>query len=80
MSNEKEVAQTVQPQEPVKITLNDLLLSLRAIEVAQERGAYKLEEMQAVGAIGMKLRTFLQQNADEEKEESTEGDTEPKAE
>lgn len=80
MSNEKEVAQTEQPQEPVKITLNDLLLSLRAIEVAQERGAYKLEEMQAVGAIGMKLRTFLQQNADEEKEESTEGDTEPKAE
>lgn len=78
MSNKKEVSQTEQPQqEPVKITLNDLLLSLRAIEVAQERGAYKLEEMQAVGAIGMKLRTFLQQNA---AEESTEGDAESKAE
>jgi hypothetical protein len=79
MSNEKEQVQTEVEEKPVTITMNDLLTALRAIEVAQKRGAYEIEEMQTVGALGTKLRTFLRQNSEKENKEQPTQEQEAKA-
>ena len=57
--------------ELVTVSMNDLQMAYMSIEVAQKRGAYKVEEMQAVGAVATKIRTFLEQNTVKEDEGET---------
>jgi len=47
-------------EEVVDLTLNDLASIKSIIDVAQSRGAFKTNEMVAVGTIATKLEKFLE--------------------
>lgn len=64
-----------QTEEKVNISMQDIALAYRAIELAQSRGAFKLDEAATVGTLGTKMKTFLDQNAPKE-EDSEEKDSE----
>ena len=49
---------TTQPQDP-QITLKDLHGLKVCVEVACQRGAYRADEMQAIGTVYNNLATFL---------------------
>lgn len=49
---------TTQPTEP-QLTLKDLQGLKVCVEVACQRGAYRAEEMQAIGTVYTNLATFL---------------------
>ena len=67
-------------QKPVELTVQDLGVIRSVIDVASQRGAFKANEMEAVGKTYNKLDIFLQQvqkaeeeakaKAGEDKEES----------
>jgi len=48
-------------QEPVNITVADLQGLVNLIDVASSRGAFRGNELAAVGTLYAKLATFLQQ-------------------
>ena len=50
-----------QAQQPSpSLTLQDLVLVAQIIQLTSQRGAFKAEELEAVGALYNKLITFLQ--------------------
>ena len=55
-------------QKPVELTVQDLGVIRSVIDVASQRGAFKANEMEAVGKTYNKLDTFLQQVAKAEEE------------
>ena len=58
----------------VSLSLNDLKVCLQVIDICSQRGAFKPEEFQAIGALHQKLTVFLSQSAApaaESTEEST---------
>ena len=68
---EEEVAEMVEEQNPIaegantqeaapELTLNDLAALRSIIEVASQRGAFKANELEAVGKTFNKLNTFLE--------------------
>ena len=66
--------QTTAHQPAVSLSLNDLKVCLQVIDLCSQRGAFKPEEFQAIGALHQKLTTFLTQVAPVEtelKEESS---------
>lgn len=82
MSQEKTVADA-KPQEqtaaPVELTVQDLGVVRSIIDVASQRGAFKANELEAVGKTFNKLDTFLQQvqkaeEAAKAEKEAAEGD------
>lgn len=48
--------------EPVVLTLQDLILATQIIQVNSQRGAFRAEELTAVGNLYTKLIAFLQQS------------------
>lgn len=76
MSNETSAATAeAQPQmAPVELTVQDLGVIRSVIDVATQRGAFKANELEAVGKTYNKLDAFLQtiQKAEEDKAEETE--------
>ena len=60
---------------PVELTVQDLGVLRSIIDVASQRGAFKANEMEAVGKTFNKLDAFLQtvQKAEEEAKAKTEG-------
>ena len=55
------VEQPAQEQQPApSLTLQDLVLVAQIIQLTSQRGAFKAEELEAVGALYNKLITFLQ--------------------
>lgn len=75
MSEEK-TTQEAQPQEDPKITLEDIAVAQRIIQLASSRGAFKAEEMSSVGRVYDRISVFLQHNAPaEEKQEASEEET-----
>ena len=75
--------QTTAPQgeqKPVELTVQDLGVLRSIIDVASQRGAFKANEMEAVGKTYNKLDSFLQQvqKAEEEAKKADEGATEAK--
>lgn len=48
-----------QPQTQVDLTLNDLRGLKTCVEIACQRGAFKAEEMKAVGTVYEKISSFL---------------------
>jgi hypothetical protein len=48
------------PKEPVTLTLQDLVQVAQIIQITNQRGAYKAEEMAVVGGLYNKLVTFLE--------------------
>ena len=71
-----EAQQAAQPQAgaPVELTVQDLGVLRSIIDVASQRGAFKANEMEAVGKTYNKLDTFLQQvqKAEEEAKKANE--------
>jgi len=59
---------------PVELTVQDLGVLRSIIDVASQRGAFKANEMEAVGKTYNKLDTFLQQvqKAEEEAKKANE--------
>jgi hypothetical protein len=54
-------ADAQQPAEQApSLTLQDLILVAQVIQITSQRGAFKAEEMQNVGALYNKLIAFLQ--------------------
>ena len=49
-----------QTQQPVALTLQDLVLVAQIIQLTSQRGAFKAEELESVGGLYNKLITFLQ--------------------
>ncbi|MBR19670.1 MAG: hypothetical protein CMA64_05945 [Euryarchaeota archaeon] len=70
------------PQAPVELTVQDLGVIRSVIDVASQRGAFKANELEAVGKTYNKLDTFLQQvqKAEEEAKKANEGKEEAKGE
>ena len=64
MSKETPEAVATQPQaaaqSPIELTVQDLGVLRSIIDVASQRGAFKANEMEAVGKTFNKLDTFLQ--------------------
>ena len=60
---------------PVELTVQDLGVIRSIIDVASQRGAFKANEMEAVGKTFNKLDAFLQtvQKAEEETKKTKEG-------
>jgi hypothetical protein len=60
---------------PVELTVQDLGVLRSIIDVASQRGAFKANEMEAVGKTFNKLDAFLQtvQKAEEEAKKTNEG-------
>ena len=55
------VEQPAQEQQTApSLTLQDLVLVAQIIQLTSQRGAFKAEELEAVGALYNKLITFLQ--------------------
>lgn len=79
-----EAQPAAQPQAgaPVELTVQDLGVLRSIIDVASQRGAFKANEMEAVGKTYNKLDSFLQQvqKAEEEAKKAKEGTEEPKGE
>jgi hypothetical protein len=48
-----------QPEVPVELTIQDLGVIRSIIDVASQRGAFKANELEAVGKTYNKLETFL---------------------
>jgi hypothetical protein len=69
------MAEETQAESP-QITLVDLQNTLRIIDVAAERGAFKGGELTSVGSVRDKLAAFLEANLPKE-EEAKEGEGEP---
>jgi hypothetical protein len=51
--------QTAQDQQSTELTINDLNAMKSIIDIASSRGAFKPNEMMAVGQTYTKLETFL---------------------
>lgn len=51
---------TEQPQQPAGLTLQDLLVVAQIIQLTSQRGAFRAEELQSVGALYNKLIAFLE--------------------
>ena len=70
----EDTVEQVTEQAPVSISMNDLQTMYLAIKTSQERGAFRVEEMQAVGAVATKVRMFIEQQVEKEtaEKESTE--------
>ena len=51
--------ETVESTDNVTLTLSDLKTLQQVVEVASQRGAFKAEELSAVGQIYEKLKEFL---------------------
>ncbi len=49
-----------QTQQPVALTLQDLVLVAQIIQLTSQRGAFKAEELESVGGLYNKLIAFLQ--------------------
>lgn len=66
----EEVVETTAPAEETtnpeaqqaieQLTVNDLVVIKNVFDVCSQRGAFKADEMQVVGAVYNKLNTFLQ--------------------
>lgn len=70
-------SEEAQTEAPVELTVNDLSALRQVIDVAQSRGAFKTNEMVAVGSVYNKLDSFLnavaaQQQAQQAQPESGE--------
>lgn len=52
---------TNQTQEPVSLTLDDLAMFVQIIQACSSRGAFRPEEMSAVGALYERVTKFLDQ-------------------
>tara|TARA_X000000368_G_C22624300_1_gene533651 strand:+ start:203 stop:472 length:270 start_codon:yes stop_codon:yes gene_type:complete len=67
-------------QKPVELTVQDLGVLRSVIDVASQRGAFKANEMEAVGKTYNKLDSFLTQvqKAEEEAKKANEATEEPK--
>lgn len=60
--------------ESVNLSLNDLAMAVRIIDVCTERGAFKGEELSAIGTVRGNLARFVKANTPENEDESEEGD------
>lgn len=49
------------PTQPVSLSLNDLRSCANVIEVCTQRGAFKADELMAVGQLYQKITAFLAQ-------------------
>ena len=67
MANETSNTEETQPtqeavqQTPVTITLQDMQAMVNLIDVASSRGAFRGQELSAVGELYQKITVFLQQ-------------------
>lgn len=59
-SEKETVTEEVSAQQPPELNINDLLALKSIIEVASQRGAFKANELEAVGKTFNKLSTFLE--------------------
>jgi len=61
---------TPEQQETVGVSLNDIALAVRIIDLAAERGAFKGVDMSAVGTCRDRLAAFVTANAPKAAEET----------
>jgi hypothetical protein len=62
MTEQTQTPETAAP-ESVGVSLNDIALAVRIIDLAAERGAFKGVDMSAVGACRDRLAAFVTANA-----------------
>jgi len=59
-------------QEPIQLGLNDLQACIQIIDVATTRGAFRGEELSAVGGARDRISAFIESNKPAETEATTE--------
>ena len=64
--------QTQEAQQPVGLTLQDMRILAGAVELASQRGGFRANEMEIIGATYNKLAAFLKANAPAPAEGQTE--------
>tara|TARA_R110000851_G_scaffold206841_1_gene358836 strand:+ start:1154 stop:1396 length:243 start_codon:yes stop_codon:yes gene_type:complete len=60
------------PQEPIQLGLNDLQACIQIIDVATTRGAFRGEELSAVGGARDRISAFIESNKPAETEATAE--------
>ena len=65
-------AQEKEVNGPVNMDLNDIALAVRVIDIACERGGFKGQEMQVIGALRGRLAEVVTENAPETAEANEE--------
>lgn len=84
MIDENNLADKVEEtaEEPVALSVNDLASIRKILDVASQRGAFKTEEFQVVGAVYGKLAAFVDAAiaASQQQEEASEEETQTEAE
>lgn len=68
-------AETTTTMEPVQLTIADLQLLARIVDLASRRGAFQAGELSQVGDAYNKLASFLTYVESVQKKESTEAET-----
>jgi hypothetical protein len=70
---------TEQSKSPPSLTISDLSLAKQLLEITSERGAYRANELRAVGELYEKLSAFLEAvrlKAEVENQQNQKGETE----
>ena len=65
-AQESQAAQQKQVEQPADLNISDLVALKSIVEVASQRGAFKAQELEAVGKTFNKLTTFLESVAKKE--------------
>lgn len=60
----------LEPAAPAGLTVNDLTLTLQVIQIAANRGAFKAEELTAVGGLYDRVFKFLESSGAIQKSEA----------
>lgn len=78
MTEQTQTPETAAP-ESVGVSLNDIALAVRIIDLAAERGAFKGVDMSAVGACRDRLAAFVTANAPAKAPEADAADADAEA-
>ena len=65
-AQESQTAQQKPAEQPADLNISDLVALKSIVEVASQRGAFKAQELEAVGKTFNKLTTFLESVAKKE--------------
>ena len=66
MTEQTQTPETATQADTVGVTMNDIALAVRIIDLAAERGAFKGVDMSAVGTCRDRLAAFVTANAPKE--------------
>ena len=74
---EQEAQAQAEAQQPIGLTLQDLKVLAGAVELGAQRGGFRAQEMEIIGATYNKLAMFLKANEPQQPAEAPAGEEAP---